>query len=281
LAFNGNDPVNDIDPLGLLIRAPSKCIESYLKRYLFSVDSYQLGTDWYFDSASGRMGDPVISEILDGMINSAYWFKLRERGNGGCLGALLEHLDARQRVLLNVASVRYDFGTGAKVFVPTKAAPKGAKPIVVGASEEGPEWTKRFPCVNSPDTEVACEYGSALPFFDATGKWHGNYAIRDLEQPTGPPGPGRPGVVGGSRIWIPGDRGGFINVQQTEPQTGEEGENVIYLGAGEFWGHGGGTRTEEEWFREIDGWDNGRGIPWTRPFVEFPTNGLSNESLQE
>jgi hypothetical protein len=75
--------------------------------------------------------------------------------------------------------------------------------------------------------------------------------------------------------WIPGDWGYIKNTKFPAGGTpGREGENIIYTGAGKYWGHFGPGleyKTLNEWFDEVKSWDGGAQVGTGR---RRPTLGL-------
>jgi hypothetical protein len=70
--------------------------------------------------------------------------------------------------------------------------------------------------------------------------------------------PGRTITYTTDTDWIPGDSGAIVNTNyQTNPtpaDLGLEAENIIYLGANEWWGHFGGdkqTQIYDAWFAMV------------------------------
>lgn len=59
------------------------------------------------------------------------------------------------------------------------------------------------------------------------------------------------------RDWIPGDWGYIKNPKVKPDHAGQEGQNLIYLGGGQFWGaiDGKTTRTMKEWLAQVYSWD--------------------------
>jgi len=57
--------------------------------------------------------------------------------------------------------------------------------------------------------------------------------------------------------WIPGDWGYIENPKVKPGHPGQEGQNLIYLGRGQFWGaiDGKTTRTMKEWLAQVYSWD--------------------------
>ncbi|HVP53549.1 MAG TPA: hypothetical protein VMU45_01035 [Candidatus Eisenbacteria bacterium] len=67
--------------------------------------------------------------------------------------------------------------------------------------------------------------------------------------------------------WIPGDWGRIKNTGNGPVASGEEGENVIYLGDGQFWGLSNkkAIRTGDEWFNQVKEWNGAAAIEdWRR-----------------
>lgn len=55
--------------------------------------------------------------------------------------------------------------------------------------------------------------------------------------------------------WVPGDAGYIDNITITDKMDGARtGENVIYLGQGQFWGHGQGEKTWSDMKSTVDEW---------------------------
>lgn len=68
--------------------------------------------------------------------------------------------------------------------------------------------------------------------------------------------------------WIPGDWGYIKNMDEFVAYSllgnevfldiydpGQSGENIIYLGGDEYWGHPGGIKTLKEWEDAVSLWD--------------------------
>lgn len=109
-AFVQNQPVGATDTLGLVLRASDTCVEAYLKQHLADFDrpwSSILGMDDPYDYTEGEgiKGDPIVSEILRGMMASRTVFTLRNT-RSGCTASLKEHVEARLQVIRNVTDQR-------------------------------------------------------------------------------------------------------------------------------------------------------------------------------
>lgn len=71
--------------------------------------------------------------------------------------------------------------------------------------------------------------------------------------------------------WIPGDWGYILNMDP-KPASGQEGENIIYMGGNWhldvnnfgknaiFWGHGGGKKKFQEWVDIVNSWSSVYGV---------------------
>ena len=73
--------------------------------------------------------------------------------------------------------------------------------------------------------------------------------------------------------WIPGDRGYIKNPKVKPNHPGEEGQNLIYLGRGQFWGaiDGKTTRTMKEWLAQVNSWGVAQLQSWReRPILGAP-----------
>jgi Protein-glutamine gamma-glutamyltransferase len=73
--------------------------------------------------------------------------------------------------------------------------------------------------------------------------------------------------------WIPGDWGYIKNTGSDSPDSGEEGENIICLGNGKFWGVSNHqqVRTLHEWYDQVKAWDGAAEI---EGFRKGPKVGL-------
>ena len=77
--------------------------------------------------------------------------------------------------------------------------------------------------------------------------------------------------------WIPGDWGYITNINSPAKggTPGLEGENIIYTGTDQFWGHfssGNTYRTLQQWFDDVKSWNGGAK---TEKMRRRPTIGLS------
>jgi hypothetical protein len=73
--------------------------------------------------------------------------------------------------------------------------------------------------------------------------------------------------------WIPGDWGYIANSNVKPGHPGEEGQNLIYLGGGLFWGAIAGktTRTMKEWLAQVNSW----GVAQLQSWRKRPILGVS------
>jgi hypothetical protein len=73
--------------------------------------------------------------------------------------------------------------------------------------------------------------------------------------------------------WVPGDAG-YIENTKYDGRVGLEGENIIYTGGGQFWGHFQTAvtyRSLDEWIKEVHSWNLSEKLDTKR---ELPATGL-------
>jgi hypothetical protein len=77
--------------------------------------------------------------------------------------------------------------------------------------------------------------------------------------------------------WIPGEMGYIENTKHArKPVDGQEGENIIYVGSGIYWGHSPDPKpykTRSEWLGIVKRWNGGAEIQKRR---HRPGIGLIN-----
>jgi hypothetical protein len=76
--------------------------------------------------------------------------------------------------------------------------------------------------------------------------------------------------------WVPGDWGYIKNraFRQGRSAAGTEGENVIYVGGRQFWGHPRGNKTLEEWMCHIQKMNGNTGQPELTKSRKYTAVGL-------
>jgi hypothetical protein len=76
--------------------------------------------------------------------------------------------------------------------------------------------------------------------------------------------------------WIPGDWGYILSNSRT-PEQFREGENIIYVGGGQAWGHSSSrldsVKSLEQWYTDVAKWNNNAGAKVTRQRT-YPKLGL-------
>jgi len=72
--------------------------------------------------------------------------------------------------------------------------------------------------------------------------------------------------------WIPGDWGYVRNTGTTHPPAGLEGENIVYLGNGKYWGFPGGIKSLNQWINKVRSWNNASKLLSVR---RYPAVGLN------
>jgi hypothetical protein len=83
------------------------------------------------------------------------------------------------------------------------------------------------------------------------------------------------GSTGVEQDWVPGDAGYIKNEGWSLNQRpGLEGENIIYMGGKDFWGHFNNdvaVKPYTQWFNTVDGWDHAAKL---QPDRNWPSKGL-------
>ncbi|MDY6979979.1 MAG: DUF4157 domain-containing protein [Pseudomonadota bacterium] len=197
------------------------------------------------------------NEILSSMLASDRLFYVEpgktEQDTQNNLG---EHVDVRKRIVKYTAMKQYHFGVDSNTRVnPKYWGSSGSKYYVkpkMSATEAYEDMIK------SSSYSVSCHMATKVTMLAGTGD-------RNLVRDTG--------VKSGD--WIPGDWGYVDNVTYMPVinQPGEEGENIIYVGNGRYWGHISSAQTYKslpDWVKLVKQW----GFPMVKAWRERPINGL-------
>jgi hypothetical protein len=263
-----NNPINRTDPSGL--KLISHCpIDEYLGQYVSSKGNQAPSRDWVYDKAqSGAGTSPLRMEILARMINSSYEYRVAGSSAGEALANIKAHVETRVEILRLAEGKKYAFGVPNKFHY--------AKFPVI--------WYTANPrafldSINNGETAMGCFFATELTFFAGIGSWGTHSSKRTLSDISD--------IVPADWAYIDNLSNDTNRNPNLRPdprwEGGLEGENVIYVGAGRFWGHFGLgliVQTWEHWFEEIRGWSSldGRlqGKPVLLREVDFPTVGLEN-----
>ncbi len=76
--------------------------------------------------------------------------------------------------------------------------------------------------------------------------------------------------------WVPGDWGYIENGDYVEGRSepGTDGENIIYIGGRQFWGHPQGNKTLEAWIGYVRSWNGNTGRPELAKWRKYTAVGL-------
>ena len=113
--------------------------------------------------------------------------------------------------------------------------------------------------INNRTTAIACLHATQACFYAGMGEYDPSLRF------TRPP----------DRL-IPGDWV-YLDNRTANTTPGLEGENLIYMGKGEYWGHLSGTRTIRPlgyWKSQMQSWEGGTGLPVLNPSIAYPGTGL-------
>jgi hypothetical protein len=191
--------------------------------------------------------DDLESEIIKGILASGrkldLWGTDKEMEQ-----SLRAHIDARKGVVEFAEANRFQFDPGKTRMNPdyweeTDAPEWALKPGV--SREEAYKDLHKHP----EEYALGCKQATSITMFAGSGF---SEIVEDLNV--------RPGD------WIPGDWGYIRNIGTGKIDPGEEGENIIYLGSGRFWGLSNkkAIRTLDEWFNQVKAWNGAAEIKNTR-----------------
>ena len=165
------------------------------------------------------------SEILAGMINTNYEFLISGTDNSLEVQMLDSHINDRLLAIKGANDFKCQFGIAN---------------VQRGKYETYEQYYAR---INNQDSSIMCE--EAIDIIQRMGGTQaGSLGIRPVDN-----------------IWIPGDAAYIDNLSATKTQNqaiwpaGLEGENILYVGGGNFWGHfpGKSIYTLDEWIKKVNG----------------------------
>jgi hypothetical protein len=255
--FVGNDSVNTIDLLGLVIEC--NCPEKYFDDN--GLKGMYIGNGNSYSAKPGGSGPTSgTGLILWRMLLTSHKFTAA----GLNVEELKNHVEARQTIVNNALKANFKFGTG--------------QTLDISKFKPGADIQAYFNSLNNGKTELACKALSEL-IFETGNKFKGM------------------GARNRDNVWIPGDWGYIRNEAYKDPSNwidpetgrdrGEQGENVFHTGVDArgdlFWGHSRHglhpSKSEKEWWHEIlNDWHKGNDgqnpKPVWRDRIIYPKNGL-------
>lgn len=196
----------------------------------------------------------VFNEIFTSLFASPRNFRLAGKTDQEVSASLKEHIGARQGVITFASKKKYSFGAGPRFKMNPKywTGPLELKPGV--DSQEALDDVNK----NPKEYAIACFAATEITM---VGGAKSPYLINSSSDKTD---------------WVPGDWGYIENDKFSgkPDDVGLEGENLIYVGNDQFWGHFTGKntyRTLKEWFDEVKGWNGGATVTNQR---NYPKKGL-------
>jgi hypothetical protein len=246
------------DPQGqeIVTRAP---IDDYLKAN--GVAGYKRAEregKYYYTGTATYDKTKLTSEILEAMINSKRSFAIKGSGEA-VLANLRLHVLAREKIVGFAEQFKVPFGTMEKWSAEFWTR------FRLDYITKGSPYTAVSDIFNNPKSyELMC--GNAMLMVIARGVAEalgqkafdelidvarvGNWPLRIRKRDEG---------IGEETDWVPGDYG-YIENQSEKKERGEEGENIIYLGNGRFWGQAPGKNilSLAEWKARVGSWGGGK-----------------------
>jgi hypothetical protein len=205
-------------------------------------------------------------EVLTDMLASPRVFSVDGDTDAAAGANLAAHVKARTGIVSFAGKKQYKFNSGAgwsmnPAFYDWNVA-QGKWKVKPGVDSQ-----KAWDDLNVNPTQYAIGCAAAT---DITMKG-GSGGANIIDMPSGD-----------SADWVPGDAGYVENTSYNSKKTdiGLMGENIIYTGGGQFWGHFSSTvtyRTLQEWVAEVLSWNRtnpGARIDTKR---EMPATGLLNK----
>jgi hypothetical protein len=185
------------------------------------------------------------NEIIRAMIAFEHTFEFKQDTTDKCWAKLQKHIKAREQVIAN-----------ARILKDLKFGPK-PESTGLGEAVDGPKNTTMM-CWDAKDAAMLAQ------------------SRRDVR----------------SAIFIPGDAGYIANTNHgsyklggSDNELGYEGENIIYLGKGEFFGHMPGNPEDKVknmrgWMDEIKSWHSGTGTSDLWDKREVITTGVDGFKIK-
>ena len=273
-AYALNSPFSLVDPIGLSVVGLCECadlieeagisswsaeyVQEYAGESLYRFSTRNSTYDAYLESDTMRLGTDTAREIVHRMLLSPHDFWVED----GKKSSWFKNILARNftvELALRFSRLGVQFG-------PTRLnskywdGPGLAGPFVSASVAIADLW------IHPEEYTLGCTNAAMWIMISAGVGVMGSSTFDGLIELHG----GRVNVLyHGTRIllgtretedwdWIPGDWGYVKNTGWNKHQGPLAGENIIYLGRGQYFGFGGQTvfRSLAGWTAEVDGWDD-------------------------
>jgi hypothetical protein len=179
------------------------------------------------------------NEILVRMLSSSRNFKVAGSNSAQAEANLRTHVGAREGIIRFASQRKYHFGVADQIkmnpkYWDVRIDPSNPKKAGSIRSDVDPEEAIKDLNVNPDEYYISCYMAAKLTMLGGSGdpNLKDDNNIEDSD-------------------WIPGDWGYIENTKYNEnPNLGQEGENIIYVGNGLFWGH----TSDPDPYNTKDGW---------------------------
>lgn len=198
-------------------------------------------------------------EIIYDLLSSERSFPVAGTTPNLAKNNIRKHVQARKGIVEHTSKGTYKWGVNSSIKMNPQYWQKsnnrwGAKPGVSleDASRDVFENPSGF------DYAMACQLATGVTFVAGSGS--SSYKELNTNQDD----------------WVPGDWGYIENKAYKDGQSkpGTEGENIIYTGGRQFWGHPGGNKPINEWMCHIQKWNNNTGKPQLEKWRKYTGLGL-------
>ncbi len=193
-------------------------------------------------SHPGATGKTLDSEILHAMLYSNRTFNVQGATELEAQKNLDDNVTARKGIVEFAAKKQYAFGAGSAMKMNPAFWEKVGDKWKVKSGVNQADAFKDLN-INPQEYAIACQAATQITMIAGSGN---SPMKRDS------------GVIDSD--WVPGDWGYIKNMKFTgnPSDVGLEGENLIYVGYQNFWGHFTGTNTYrilQQWFDQVKSWN--------------------------
>lgn len=243
------------------------CIQRKVTTHNVAIDDYLTGKGienfWKQKSVYYHLGVCNIDrekEIIYDLLSSDRNFPIEGTTPDQAKKNINKHVQARKGIAEHTSKGTYKWGVNSSVnmnpryWQRTSTDRWGAKPGV--SLEDASRDVFKNP--SGFDYAMACQLAAGVTFVAGSGS--SNYKQRNTTPDD----------------WVPGDWGYIENkaYQEKRSKPGTEGENIIYIGGRQFWGHPGGNKTFNEWMCHIGKMNNNTGKPQLKEWRKYTSLGL-------